>query len=72
MEIDREQCSDPIDAADYFRESVIDDHVKEAQRRAAEIPVGVAGECDGCGEFSMRLVDSYCAPRRDKYARFFK
>ena len=45
MEIDREVPPDPIDRADYFIESVIDDHVKEAMRKAAEIPKGTAGEC---------------------------
>ena len=71
MEIDREVPTDPIDRADYFIESVIDDHVKEAMRRAAEIPVGNAGECDGCGEFFTRLVDGMCGRCRDKFARFY-
>jgi len=56
MEIDREVPIDPIDRADYFIESVVDDHVKEAMRKAAEIPKGTAGECSSCGEWSMRLV----------------
>lgn len=43
MEIDRDVPADPIDRADYFIESVIDDHVKEAMRKAAEIPKGTAG-----------------------------
>ena len=72
MEIDREVPTDPIDRADYFIESVIDDHVKEAMRRAAEIPVGEAGECDSCGEFFTRLVDGMCGRCRDKFARFYK
>ena len=67
---DKERYSDPIDAADYFRDSVINDSVKEAQRRAAAIPEGNPGECDGCGEWSGRLVDGYCSPCRDKYARY--
>ena len=33
MEIDREVPIDPIDRADYFIESVVDDHVKEAMRK---------------------------------------
>ena len=37
MEIDREPHSgDEADRASYFIESVIDDHVKEAMRRAAD------------------------------------
>lgn len=55
--------------AEYFIESVIDDHVKEAMRKASEIPIGNPGDCDGCGEWSGRLVDGYCAPCRDKHSR---
>ena len=72
MEIDREPNNgDDADKASYFIESVIDDHVKEAMRRAAEIPVGEAGDCDSCGEFFTRLVDGMCGRCRDKYARFY-
>ncbi len=49
--------SDIADKADYFIESVVDDHVNEAMRKVAEIPKGTAGECSSCGEWSMRLVD---------------
>jgi len=71
MEIDREVPIDPIGRADYFIESVIDDHVKEAMRKAAEIPIGTAGECSSCGEWSMRLVDETCAPCRDKFSKYY-
>lgn len=72
MEIDRNtEPGDEADRASYFIESVIDDHVKEAMRKAAEIPVGAAGECSHCGEWSMRLVDDTCAPCRDKFSRFY-
>lgn len=33
------------------------------------IPVGKAGDCDMCGEWSGRLVDGECAPCRDRYSR---
>lgn len=36
------------------------------RRAAAEIPVGVPGDCDFCGEWSGRLVDGICAPCRDR------
>ena len=72
MEIDREpHTGDEADRATYFIESVIDDHVKEAMRRAAEIPVGESGECDGCGEFFTRLVDGMCGRCRDKFAKYY-
>lgn len=64
--------ADEADRAEYYIESVIDDHVKEAMRIAAEIPIGNAGDCDGCGEWSGRLVDSYCSPCRDKFDRYVR
>lgn len=64
---ERDIPSDPIDSADYFIESVIDDHVKAAMIRAAEIPVGVAGTCDLCGNDYVRLVNGACGFCRDRY-----
>lgn len=71
MEIDRDIPSDPIDRADYFIESVIDDHVKEAMLKAAEIPKGTAGECAGCGDYFSRLVDDMCGKCRDKFSKYY-
>lgn len=72
MEIDREPNNgDEADRASYFIESAIDDRVKEAMRRASEIPVGEAGECQGCGDYFTRLVDDLCGRCRDKYAKYY-
>ncbi len=72
MEIEREEChGDEADKASYFIESLIDDHVKDAMRRAAEIPVGEAGECQGCGDYFTRLVDDLCGRCRDKFAKYY-
>jgi len=72
VEIDREPNNgDEADRATYFIESVIDDHVKEAMRKAAEIPVGSAGECSGCGDYFSRLVDEMCGKCRDKFAKYY-
>ncbi len=72
MEIDREPNNgDEADRASYFIESVVDDHVKEAMRRAAEIPIGEAGECQGCGDYFTRLVDDLCGRCRDKFAKYY-
>ena len=30
-----------------------------------DLPKGVAGECDDCGEWSPRLIGGRCAPCRD-------
>jgi len=68
MEIDREDFhGDEADRATYFIESVIDDHVKDAMRRASEIPEGVAGECEICGEHFARLVNNACGFCRDEF-----
>ena len=72
MEIDREPNNgDEADRASYFIESVVDDHVKEAMRRAAEIPIGEAGECDGCSEWFPRLVNGLFGRCRDKFAKYY-
>lgn len=72
MKIDRDiSPGDEADRASYFIESVIDHHVKEAMRKAAEIPKGTAGECDGCGEYFTRLVDEMCGKCRDKFAKYY-
>ena len=59
--------SDIADKADYYIESVIDDHVKEAMRKAAEIPPGNPGDCSYCGEWYGRLVNDACAGCRTKF-----
>lgn len=64
---DREFTADPIDSADYYIESVIDDHVRDAMRAAQAIPVGNPGICDFCGEHFGRLVDGACGFCRDKF-----
>ena len=58
---------DDADRADCYIESVIDDHVKLAMRKALEIPPGNPGECDCCGDWCGRLVNGCCARCRDKY-----
>jgi hypothetical protein len=59
--------SDDCDRADLYIENVIDDHVKLAMRKAADIPAGISGECDLCGEYFSRLVNGCCGYCRDKY-----
>ncbi len=68
MEIEREEChGDEADRATYFIESVIDDHVKDAMRRAAEIPPGNPWDCEICGEYFSRLVNGACGFCRDEF-----
>lgn len=53
------------DAADMA--AVLNEQHFARSLRAARVavPVGVAGECGGCGEDSPRLVGGRCAPCRD-------
>ncbi len=67
MDIERDAHGDEADRSSYFIESVIDDHVKEAMRRAAEIPQGSPGDCAYCGEWYGRLVNDACGFCRDKF-----
>jgi len=41
--------------------------IAEIRRKANEIPKGVPGECERCGEPSWRLVGGACAPCRDTF-----
>jgi hypothetical protein len=41
--------------------------LQAARDEAEKMPNGNTGECDLCGEHSMRLVQGACAPCRDKY-----
>ena len=40
--------------------------IAEIRRKAAEMPKGVPGECDLCGEDMPRLINGVCCPCRDK------
>ena len=63
---------DDADRADDRIENAKADGISEASRAVAAMPVGEPGECSGCGEISKRLVGGYCAPCRDRYARFIR
>ena len=64
--------ADEADMAEQRIEEAVSDGINEASRAVEAMPVGSPGECSGCGEMSGRLVDGYCAPCRDRYARFIK
>ena len=59
--------ADECDRSDPYIESVIDDHVKEAMRKAADIPVGAKGVCEYCDEVFDRIVNGACGFCRDIY-----
>ena len=41
--------------------------IAEIRRKAAQIPKGVPGICDLCGEDMPRLVGGVCEPCRDRH-----
>jgi hypothetical protein len=56
--------ADDIDRAQE-REQI--DRERAIAASARDLKPGTPGECDLCGEHSMRLVLGACAPCRDKY-----
>ena len=60
------------DAADLAQTGIDitkDIGLSRIRRRVSEMPVGEAGECVKCGNYSKRLVTGICAPCRDFLAR---
>jgi hypothetical protein len=58
--------SDEIDRANEYQDHITDRSIKYI-RQKSDLKKGVPGDCDLCGEHSMRLVDGVCAPCRDRY-----
>jgi hypothetical protein len=59
--------ADDADSAQDELDRVYDVAKQHFSKLASEIPAGEPGECERCGEFSLRLVEGACAPCRDKY-----
>lgn len=57
--------SDIIDIANDYAQKMEEMNVAAIRAAAADIPVGVEGECESCGLESKRLVNDMCAPCRD-------
>lgn len=58
---------DEADITDRNEAVLTDSTVAGIRYAAANIPEGQPGECDLCGEPSLRLVKGNCARCRDKY-----
>jgi hypothetical protein len=56
--------SDDVDVANDQAQQRLDILIKQARKPLAK---GEPGECTLCGEYSGRLVESVCAPCRDRY-----
>ena len=55
---------DDVDVANNTLEDYVE---REISRVRADIPQGVAGECDLCGDWFGRLVGGACVPCRDRF-----
>ena len=58
--------ADEVDAAQDLADKALQLAIAQA-RSKANIPAGVSGDCDLCGEWSGRLIEGVCAPCRDHY-----
>lgn len=58
--------ADLCDMTDESETPILEARLRGVQRQAAAIVPGVPGDCWYCGEVSQRLVNSACAPCRDK------
>lgn len=56
-----------MDEIDRAQEREQQDRDRAIAAASRELAPGTTGDCDLCGEHSMRLVEGACAPCRDKY-----
>lgn len=66
----REKRMDEADRAGDLSAPLLEADVAAIRKQAAEIPKGKPGDCDECGEPSLRLVDGLCAACRDRIQRY--
>lgn len=55
---------DAADEATEYQETQLERAISAAR---GDIPPGMEGDCDLCGEWSGRLLKGVCAPCRDKH-----
>ncbi len=58
--------ADIVDTTDESERPILEARVNAISAAAAAIPKGEPGECNLCGEPSLRLVRKACAPCRDQ------
>jgi len=56
--------ADEVDRATEYAELELESCIAAAR---GDLPPGVPGECELCGEWSGRLVNGACAACRDRY-----
>ncbi|MCK5127678.1 MAG: conjugal transfer protein TraR [candidate division Zixibacteria bacterium] len=55
------------DEADKGNEIMAEDLERRIAAARGDIPPGIEGDCELCGEWFGRLIGGACAPCRDKY-----
>ena len=65
VESEMKMDADILAQAEAVEQFLRDAEIKNI-RANATLASGVAGECDYCGEHSLRLINGACAPCRDK------
>ena len=55
------------DDADRAQEKIEENLAKSIAATRSDIPPGVPGDCDCCGEWSGRLIKGACAYCRERY-----
>lgn len=56
-----------MDDIDIAQQREQEARARAIRAAAKDIPKGVAGDCNLCGEPSLRLIAGVCAPCRDKH-----
>ena len=59
--------ADLVDQSDERAELLLQADLRIIRNKASLMPIGEAGDCDKCGEASLRLIYGNCARCRDKY-----
>ena len=57
--------ADEVDNANDSYQDLNDRNISAIRSRAAMMPDGISGDCDGCGEWYARVVNGLCARCRD-------
>ena len=58
---------DDIDRAGAHIEATEKQIIDAARKKAADMEIGYAGECEWCGDYKERLVNGACGRCRDEF-----
>jgi len=58
--------ADNVDLAQHFADTLLASQIRAARQ---PVPAGLPGDCEDCGDASLRLVGGRCAPCREPKPR---